>query len=721
MDTESLKTMAVTPVPIIRYREFTKCGQKPLSRGEIWTYEANSTKLKETYSDPYGLSPNTNPIILDSAGEADIYLNGSYRFVVKDKNGVVQKDVAKIGSWYSTDNLVVTENGRTQRDKNKDTINLLDYFKYPLSDTGALQLAIDENPECIININSSVYKINSVTIPHSISFNCAKDTVFKRIDNIDIRQSAWNIGTAMFEIYTQGISVSFIGGPTFDGNKQNQIDRFQEPTGFSIKIQPPSPLTPLIFNKTTVLDVGNSKFVNGTLGYLCIRGDDVRRRYLTKVFMDKASFSDTLMGTGKGDPRAITTLGYQPNYCVAYDYVHMHINNFDAEFSQKCGTGEYAPVALLGTFFGTDYNQSGECSLFLTGTTRAKNLGRSGKLYNDDTNFLVNNGIGAIDIYGKGETLYIENFIGENNQNVSVRAKASIKNFTVKTATLTNCHRGIQVGPSTTGPSRAVVVIGPVTSYGGTVPQVEILGTNLDDRIQSATTDTFNFYGDYTNPENLDSSSFGNFNIRHVARLTAHSPKVYSSPVCGIRLQDIVTAEIYSPVSRSNFPAILTSGVGKLELFSSDLSSKYGSAISVQESKTATVVNISGGKVNGFMNDVVLNLASNADITIDSMSIPVETGNSRGFSNKVGSVMRITKCSIGAGITTPIVRNGSRVFESGNSWNPNVQHGTNYLTTIGDNKVGDIIYNTAPIFNVGWICMKSGSPGVWSEFGSIKV
>lgn len=619
------------------------------------------------------------------------------------------------------DSLVVTESGRTQREKNKDTINLLDYFKLPLSDTGALQLAIDENPNSVININSSTYNINSVSIPHDITFNCAKGTVFKRLDNLDIRQSLWNIGTAMFEIYKQGIYVGFTGNPTFDGNKQNQLDRFQEPTGFSFKIQPPDILTPLSFNTPTILDIKNPRFINGTLGYLCIRGDNVNRRYLTKVFLDNPYFGDTLMSTGKGDPTAITALGYQPSYVITYDYVHVHTNNFSAEFSQKCNTGEYAPVALLGTFYGTDHNNSGGCSFFLTGTTDIKNMGRSGKLYNDDTNFLVNNGIGAIDIYGKGETLYVENFIGENNQNVSVRAKASIKNFTVKTATLTNCHRGIQVGPSTTGPSRAVVVIGPVTAYGGTVPQVEILGTNLDDRIQSATTDTFNFYGDYTNPENLDSSSFGNFNIRHVARLTAHSPKVYSSPVCGIRLQDIVTAEIYSPVSRSNFPAILTTGVGKLELFSSDLSSKYGAALSVQESETATVVNISGGKVNGFMNDAVLNLASNADITIDSMSIPVETGNSRGFSNKFGSVMRITKCSVGTGITTPIVRNGSRVFESGNSWNPNVQHGTNYLTSIGDNKVGDIIYNTYPIYNIGWICMKSGSPGMWSEFGTIKV
>lgn len=103
MTIELPKPIAVTPVPNVRYREFTKCGQKPLAGGQIWTYDANSTTLKATYKDPYGMSPNTNPIILDAAGEADIYLNGTYRFVVKDRNGVVQKDISKIGSWYSGD------------------------------------------------------------------------------------------------------------------------------------------------------------------------------------------------------------------------------------------------------------------------------------------------------------------------------------------------------------------------------------------------------------------------------------------------------------------------------------------------------------------------------------------------------------------------------------------------------------------------------------------
>ena len=94
---------AVTPIPFVKARFFDRCG-KPLAGGKVYTYEANTTTAKTTYKDPYGLTPNTNPIILDAAGEADIYLDGTYRIRITDRNDVLVNDVEKIGSWFS-DNL----------------------------------------------------------------------------------------------------------------------------------------------------------------------------------------------------------------------------------------------------------------------------------------------------------------------------------------------------------------------------------------------------------------------------------------------------------------------------------------------------------------------------------------------------------------------------------------------------------------------------------------
>lgn len=91
---------AVTPIPFVRAKFTDKCG-KPLVGGKIYTYESNTTTPKVTYKDPYGMTPNTNPIILDIAGEADIYLHGTYRIIVKDRRDAVINDVSKLGSWFS--------------------------------------------------------------------------------------------------------------------------------------------------------------------------------------------------------------------------------------------------------------------------------------------------------------------------------------------------------------------------------------------------------------------------------------------------------------------------------------------------------------------------------------------------------------------------------------------------------------------------------------------
>lgn len=108
---------AVTPIPFVRAKFTDKCG-KPLAGGKVYTYEANTTTLKATYKDPYGLTENTNPIVLDSAGEADIYLHGTYRIRIMSRNDVIVNDVDKIGSWYSSglqDTLNNISNGMNEQ------------------------------------------------------------------------------------------------------------------------------------------------------------------------------------------------------------------------------------------------------------------------------------------------------------------------------------------------------------------------------------------------------------------------------------------------------------------------------------------------------------------------------------------------------------------------------------------------------------------------------
>ena len=63
----------------------------PLVGGKIFTYAAGTSTPIATYTDYSAGTANTNPIILDSLGQANIWLlnTTAYKFVVKDANDVL--------------------------------------------------------------------------------------------------------------------------------------------------------------------------------------------------------------------------------------------------------------------------------------------------------------------------------------------------------------------------------------------------------------------------------------------------------------------------------------------------------------------------------------------------------------------------------------------------------------------------------------------------------
>jgi microcystin-dependent protein len=87
---------------------FLNSNGTPLAGGSVTTYVPGTTTLKSTWIDPNGVTLNTNPIILDSAGRATIYGTGSYRQVLSDALGnliwdKLTNDTAGLGlSWGGT-------------------------------------------------------------------------------------------------------------------------------------------------------------------------------------------------------------------------------------------------------------------------------------------------------------------------------------------------------------------------------------------------------------------------------------------------------------------------------------------------------------------------------------------------------------------------------------------------------------------------------------------
>ena len=88
---------SLTPTP---KQQFFDANGNPLVAGKVYTYAGGTTTPIATYTDQAGGTANTNPIILDSRGMANIWLQPTiaYKFLITDSNDVTQ---------YTTDNILV--------------------------------------------------------------------------------------------------------------------------------------------------------------------------------------------------------------------------------------------------------------------------------------------------------------------------------------------------------------------------------------------------------------------------------------------------------------------------------------------------------------------------------------------------------------------------------------------------------------------------------------
>lgn len=87
----------VMPAPVFYG---TDANGNPLSGGKLETYIAGTTTPLATYSDAALTTPHANPVILNAAGRATIYLSPTaYKFVLKDSLG---------NTIYTVDNVAAT-------------------------------------------------------------------------------------------------------------------------------------------------------------------------------------------------------------------------------------------------------------------------------------------------------------------------------------------------------------------------------------------------------------------------------------------------------------------------------------------------------------------------------------------------------------------------------------------------------------------------------------
>lgn len=94
-----MSTLAPTPK-----LQFFDANGAPLVGGKLYTYAAGTTTPLASYTDSAGNTANTNPVILDSRGEANVWLGAaSYKFALYDSTNVLIWTVDNInGSTFAS-------------------------------------------------------------------------------------------------------------------------------------------------------------------------------------------------------------------------------------------------------------------------------------------------------------------------------------------------------------------------------------------------------------------------------------------------------------------------------------------------------------------------------------------------------------------------------------------------------------------------------------------
>lgn len=91
--------MAVLYTP--HFIQFFDDAGDPLAGGKLYSYEAGTTTPKATYTTAAGSTPNANPVVLDSAGRATVFLDGSYKFILTDADDNTIEETDNVTAFSS--------------------------------------------------------------------------------------------------------------------------------------------------------------------------------------------------------------------------------------------------------------------------------------------------------------------------------------------------------------------------------------------------------------------------------------------------------------------------------------------------------------------------------------------------------------------------------------------------------------------------------------------
>lgn len=171
----------IAPTPKL---QFFDANGNPLVGGKLYTYAAGTTTPLATYTDYAGGTPNANPVILDSRGEASVWMGASsYKFTLKSATDVLVWTVDSLtsGDWAALAALAASGGSslvgflqagtdavaRTVQSKLRDYINVKDFGALgdaSTDDTLAINAAIFAASGRALYFPGGTYKTTGVTV-----------------------------------------------------------------------------------------------------------------------------------------------------------------------------------------------------------------------------------------------------------------------------------------------------------------------------------------------------------------------------------------------------------------------------------------------------------------------------------------------------------------------------------------------------------------------------
>jgi hypothetical protein len=131
-----------------KFRAFTAAGL-PLAGGKLYTYAAGTSTPKQSYTDAINYTANANPVILDANGEANVFLDGSYKLILKDSGDVTQ---------WTLDNIRATDARSVNTQVDDYTLLITDAYKMvEMNKASGVNLTVPANDTAAFPIGAEIF------------------------------------------------------------------------------------------------------------------------------------------------------------------------------------------------------------------------------------------------------------------------------------------------------------------------------------------------------------------------------------------------------------------------------------------------------------------------------------------------------------------------------------------------------------------------------------